>query len=103
MFATLGIFAVLGMSKSFDSNKSGAVGGAIAAVLMLGLGGPSWWTNYRRLTTTRRALLFLTQPCQSTLHLNVLTVQLQQLSIQIPLKDKQAIALAQLVLPATGK
>ncbi len=102
-FATLGIVAILGMLKNYDGNKSNAIGGAITVVLMLGLGGRAWWTNYRRLPSTRRALLFLTQACRSTLHLNMLTVQLQQLSIQVPLKDKQAIALAQTALPAASR
>ena len=98
-FATLGLFAILGMLKSLDWNEPGASGGVTAVVLMLGFGSRTWWLNLRRLKATRRALLFLTQPCKSTLHQHLLTVQLQQLVVFVPLTGKVATALAQRALP----
>jgi drug/metabolite transporter (DMT)-like permease len=100
--AAVGSMAILGMLTDYK-DKSDAISVLIMAGLMIGLGGRSWWNNNRRLKSTRRALLFLTQPCQSTLHLNVLTVQLQQLTIDVPLKDKVSSALAQSALPAAGR
>ena len=94
-FATLGIVALLGMLTNAGKHQSNLTSGAIMAVLMFGLGSRAWWANFRKLTTTRRALLFLTQPCHSTLQLHVLTVRLQQLTIDVPLTDKVATALAQ--------
>jgi hypothetical protein len=96
LWAILGVFAIIGLaSKNPWKNGTEASGGLVAVGLMLGLGGRAWWRNRRRLATTQRALLFLSQHCQAGLRMNTLTVQLEQLTIDMPLPDKAAAALAQ--------
>ncbi len=96
VWAAVGVLAVIGLlSKNPWKNGAEATGGLVAIGLMLGLGGRAWWRNRRRLPTTQRALLFLSQHCQAGLRLNTLTVQLEQLTIDVPLSDKAAAALAQ--------
>ena len=99
IFATVGLIAILAAARAVDWNNVNTISLIMGPAFAIWFGATTCWTNHRLLKNTSRARLFLAQPCRSTVHMKVLTVQLQQLTVEVPLKGKIATTLAKTVLP----